>query len=90
MKRYELDRETKLAEAKVVAKAARARRNELNELERLVARFGLTHLSTISSTLRSVEAGLDDVGILLPFHVYIINSTCFAAMEHQTMRSDWC
>lgn len=65
MKRYELDRETKLAEAKVVAKAARARRNELNELERLVARFGLTHLSTVSSALRSVEAGLDDVGILL-------------------------
>jgi hypothetical protein len=38
LKKAEQDRETKMAEAKVVAKAARTRRNELNDLERLLAR----------------------------------------------------
>ncbi len=38
VKRADFDRENKLKESKVVAKAARIKRAELNDLERLLAR----------------------------------------------------
>ncbi len=38
LRKAEYNRETKAAEAKVVTSAARTRRNELNDLERVLAR----------------------------------------------------
>ena len=43
VKKAEYNRETKTAEAKVVANAARNKRNELTDLERMLARCQLTY-----------------------------------------------
>ena len=48
LKKAEYNRETKNAEAKVVSGAARTKRTELNDLERLLARWAL-HMCETSS-----------------------------------------
>ena len=48
LKKAEYNRETKNAEAKVVSGAARTKRTELNDLERLLARWAL-HMCELSS-----------------------------------------
>ena len=62
LRKAEYNRETKAAEAKVVTSAARTKRNELTDLERILARsaivlvhpafsaFQLHHLNTLASS----------------------------------------
>ena len=47
LKKAEYNRETKNAEAKVVSGAARTKRIELNDLERLLARRAVSHVAVI-------------------------------------------
>lgn len=47
LKKAEYNRETKNAEAKVVSGAARTKRTELNDLERLLARRAVSHVAVI-------------------------------------------